>query len=412
MIAILALITVVALVGAALAVVQARAARTALRAAGAAPRQTAAAPEELEMVGRLAGDIAHDLNDLLTGITGYTELLIARIPRADPMAQDAREILTAALSAARLTKRLLALSRSQPRTEAIDVNAVVARTAGLLKGMLGDGIVVTLALGTDVTRAKAGASHVEEIVLNLALSARDSMPTGGRLTLTTRMHTRVESDAVRGPAGAYVRLIVADTGCGIPEALQSKVFEPFLATPGVGESAVGLAKVYGLVKENGGHIQVDSTAGVGTTFTVDLPATSELPAPVEAPPPAARLKVGLAPILIVEDEPRVRDLIRLVLTRAGHDVVAVAGPRDALAALKRQPEINVLLIDIVLPEMNGYDLAIEARKIAPSAQVVFVSGFACDPDRQPPGDGFLAKPFAVEELTDIVQRALAALPQS
>jgi two-component system cell cycle sensor histidine kinase/response regulator CckA len=405
-----ALITVSALAVSVVAVTRARAARAALRANEEAHRQFGPLPQNMESVGRLAGDIAHDLNDFLTAITGHTELLIAHLPSADPMRQDAHEIRRAALSAARLTKQLLALSRSQRTTlQVIDVNAVAARTAGALRGMLGEDIAVTLALGADVKRIKAGASHVEEIVLNLAINARDAMPAGGRLTLTTAMHTRLEQDAAIGPPGEYVRLIVADTGCGIPEAQQSKVFEPFFTTEGAGESAVGLAKVYGIVKENGGHIHLDSTAGVGTTFTVDLPAISESPAVVDSPPPPpARLMGGFAPILIVEDEPRIRELMRLVLVRAGHDVVAVAGPHEALAALNRQPDINLLLIDVVMPEMNGYDLAAEARRIVPGAQVIFLSGFAPDPGRQTAADGFLAKPFTAESLTDIVQLALAA----
>jgi two-component system cell cycle sensor histidine kinase/response regulator CckA len=410
MIPFLALIVVIALTVTVVAVAQARAARAALRASEEARGQVVPLPQNMESVARLAGDIAHDLNDLLTAIIGHTELLIAHLPRADPMGPDAHEVRRAALSAARLTKQLLALSRSQRTTlEVIDVNAVVAHTAGVLRGMLGDGIAVTLTLGADIKRIKAGASHVEEIVLNLALNARQAMPDGGRLTLTTTMRTGHEPDAANGSAGEYVRLIVADTGRGITEAVQAKAFEPFLATQGAAESAVGLAKVYGIVKEAGGHIRLDSTPGVGTSFTVDLPAMSESPAVLDAPPPVSRPMAGLAPILIVEDEPRVRELMRLVLIRAGYDVVAVAGPHDALAALHRQQDINLLLIDVVMPEMNGYDLAAEARKIVPGAKVVFLSGFACDPVRQPATDAFLAKPFTVESLTDIVHQALAAL---
>ena len=404
----LALIVAAALLAVAVvAVAQTRAARVALRACEETGRQSGQLPQNLERVGQLAGDIAHDLNDLLTAIIGHTELLIESLPRGDPMSPDAHEVRRAALSAARLTKQLLALSRTQRTTlEVIDVNAVVARTAGGLKGMLGEDIAITLTLGTDIKRIRAGASHLEEIVLNLALNARDAMPAGGRLTLTTAMHTRLEQGAASGPAGEYVRLIVADTGRGIPEAQQAKIFEPFFATQGGGESAVGLAKVFAIVKENGGQIHLDSTTGVGTTFTVDLPAMSQLP-PIVPPPPVLRPMTGLAPILVVEDEPRVRELMRLVLVRAGYDVVAVAGPHDALAALNRQPDIHLLLIDVVMPEMNGYDLAAEARRIVPAAKVVFLSGFACDPSRQPPTDGFLAKPFTVESLTDIVQHALA-----
>jgi two-component system cell cycle sensor histidine kinase/response regulator CckA len=398
----------------AVALARARAAGSALRASEETRRQLLHPPQNVKSMGRLAGDIAHDLNDLLTAITGHIELLIAHLPPADPLTQDAQEVRRAALSGAGLTRQLLALSRSEPTVqEVIDVNAVTARTAGVLGAMLGEDIAVTLALGADIKPIRAGASHVEEIVLNLALNARDRMATGGRLTLTTTMHNRPGQEEAARPAGEgeggreYIRLVVTDTGCAIPAALQAHVFEPFFTTEGDAESAVGLAKVDGLVREAGGHIHLDSTPGVGTTFTVDLPAISESPASFS--PPVSRLTGGIARILIVEDEPRVRELMRLVLVGAGHDVVAVAGPHEALAALNRQPDINLLMIDIVMPAMNGYELATEARKIVRGARIVFMSGFACDSGRQPATDGFLPKPFTVESLMHVVQLALAGV---
>ena len=359
--------------------------------------------DKVDALGRRAGDIAHDLNDLLTVITGHTELLIANLAEADSTIQNAYEIRGAVLSAKRLTRQLLALSRYQgPETDVIDVNAVVGHTADLLRRMLGDGISVTLALDANIKHVRASARDVEEIVLNLALNARDAMPDGGRVTLTTTMHSRQEPDAVVGPAREHVRLVIADTGRGIPEDLQSKVFEPFLTPEGAGGSAIGLAKVYRIVTQRGGHIRLDSTAGVGTTFTVDLPATAEAAVDESMP----RFIEGYTTVLVVEDDPRVRELIKLVLVRAGHEVVVSAGPHEALAALHRQTDINVLLIDVVMPEMNGYDLAAEARKLAPRAHFVFMSGFARDAVRQRATDGFLAKPFTVESLTCVIQQAL------
>ncbi|PYR30593.1 MAG: hypothetical protein DMF92_08175 [Acidobacteria bacterium] len=413
----------IALAAAVVAAVRTRTARAALLASEEKCRQLVEhAPEAatraqdqqtqqaqtIEAVGRLTGDIAHDLNNLLTAIAGYTELLITKLDQTNPMIQDAHEIRRAALGAARLTKQLVAVSRSQPATtEIIDVNAVVARTAGVLNGMLGNDIGVTLALDGDIKRVKVGARHVEEIVLNLALNARDAMPNGGRLTFTTVMHMNTGRDAAIGQAGEYVRLIVTDTGCGIPKEIQSTVFEPFLTTRGSIGSAIGLAKVHDIVKQSGGRIHLDSAAGVGTTFTVDLPATSEPSAAAHPTPSAPRLDWGS--VLIVEDEPRVRELVKVMLVRAGHDVVAAAGPHEAIALLKRPHDIKLVLIDIVLPEMNGYDLAAEVRKIAPDAHIVFMSGFACDLMRQS-ADSFLAKPFTVEALTNIVHEALAVPP--
>jgi CheY-like chemotaxis protein len=270
--------------------------------------------------------------------------------------------------------------------------------------MLGPSIAVTLALDNDIKRIKIGASHLEEIVLNLGIHARDAMPNGGRLTVATTRHITDERDAASGAPREYVRMIVADTGGGMSAAAQSRLFEPFLASADAGGSAIGLAKVDAIVKRAGGRIQVESVAGVGTTFTIDLPATSE---PAAAPDPVFVETRLMAPVLVVEDDPRVRELIRLVLVRAGHEVVAVAGPHAALA-LNRQPAISLMLVDVVMPEMDGYDLVVEGRKISPGVHVVFMSGFARDTARHPGGDGFLAKPFTVESLTGIVQEALAA----
>jgi two-component system cell cycle sensor histidine kinase/response regulator CckA len=418
-----------ALAAGVVAVTQLRAARTALGASeetrrqleatcrqfarpAHGPRSTTGAPgqevsqtRQLEAVGRLAGDIAHDLNDLLAAITGHTELLITNLQPDDPGVLDAREIGRSALSAARLTKQLQALSRNQPQhAEVVDINEVVAHTAGTLKPMLGDGIKVILALDADVKRTRVSASRVEEIVLNLALTARDAMPNGGLLTLTTTTPHQPGQGAPIELAGEYVRLIVTDTGCGIAEEIQSNVFEPFFTTQGTDDgSALSLAKVYGIVKQSGGHIHLASAVGTGSTFTVDLPSISD-PFTLDTSTPLPRIIEGYATILIVDDDPRVRDLAKLVLVRAGHDVQAVPGPHEALAALHRQPAINLLLIDVVMPEMNGFDLAAEARKIVPNVRVILMSGFACDMARQGIGDGFLAKPFTIESLTDAVEQ--------
>jgi signal transduction histidine kinase len=367
---------------------------------------------KMEAIGRLAGGIAHDFNNLLTAITGYTELVAANLALTDPMIQDVYEIRRAALSAGRLTKQLLAFSSNQRmHSEVLDVNAIVARTAGILRRTLGEDIGVTLALDPAIKPIKADAGQIEQIVLNLAVNARDAMPDGGHLTLTTTMQPCGAEHAAIAPAGDaadYVRLTIEDTGCGMSEETQSKVFEPFFTTKGTNGTGLGLATVYGIVAQSHGHIAIASTVGVGTTFTIDLPATLE---PLEAGEPAAprRHVEDYATVLIVEDDPRVRRLIEIVLRRAGHDVVSVAGPRDALAALNSQADFNLVLTDVVMPEMNGYDLAAEVRRIVPCARVVFMSGFACDIVRQPVADPFLAKPFTIESLTTAVQQALAGV---
>jgi len=398
----LSVVTFIAIAAAWGATLRARAAR---RAGDQKQVESAELTRIVEADSRLADDVAHDLNDLLTAITGHAELLIASLDASGASIQDAYAIRRAALSASRLTKPLRAMTggRRAP-TDVIDVNAVTARMVTSLQPMLGPRINVTLTLDPELQRIKVSAGHLEEIVLNLGMHARDAMPNGGHLTVTTAMHTHEERDAASGVPGEYVRIVVADTGGAISAAAQSRLFEPVVASDAAGGNVVGLAKVHAIVKQAGGQIQVDSAAGVGTTFTIDLPATSE---PVALPNGVGAETRLTAPVLVVEDEPGMRELIRLVLVRAGHEVVTVAGPRAALAALSRQPAISLMLVDVVMPEMDGYEVVAEARKISPGVHVVFISAFAPDPMRQASGDAFLAKPFTSESLTGIVTKALS-----
>jgi two-component system cell cycle sensor histidine kinase/response regulator CckA len=362
--------------------------------------------QKMEAVGRLACGIAHDFNELLTTITGYSELLITNLSGTDPNIQDVYEIRRAAVSAARLTRQLLAFGSPQrAHAEVLDLNAIVTQTAEILRRTLGENIGVTLALDPGIPRIKADAGQLEQIVVNLAINARDAMPNGGHLTFTTSPYV-ADRDAT-GFAREYVRLTVADTGCGIPQETRSKVFDPFFTTKGAAGTGLGLAMVYGIVTQNGGRIDLDSTVGVGTTFSIDLPATSDASpiAALSASPP--RFVDGYASVLIVEDDPGVRQIVEIVLRRAGHEVVAVEGPHEALAFLNGQSNINLVLIDVVMPDMNGYELAAEIKKIAPGARIVFMSGYAPDTGRQPVDDNFLAKPFTTESLTHVVRHAMA-----
>jgi two-component system cell cycle sensor histidine kinase/response regulator CckA len=362
--------------------------------------------QKMEAVGRLACGIAHDFNNLLTAITGYAELVIGNLADTDPMIQDVYEIRRAALSAARMTKQLLAFSSPQhAHTEVLDLNVVVARTAGILRRTLGENVGVTLALDPAIPRIKADAGQLEQVILNLVVNARDAMPDGGHLTVTTSLYAGHRGPAI-GCARGYVRLSVADTGCGIPEETRSKVFEPFFTTKGDAGTGLGLATVYGIVTQNAGQIGLESAVGIGTTFTIDLPATAEAAPVAELGAFPPRVADAYAKVLIVEDDPRVRQIIEIALRRAGHDVVAVEGPQEALVVLNGRSDINLVLTDVVMPGMNGYDLATEVKKVAPGARIVFMSGYAHDPVRQP-RDGFLAKPFTVESLTHVVQHAMA-----
>lgn len=402
-IALLGAVTSIAIAAAYVATLRARAARAALRARDQERGKSVELARTLEADSRLAGDVAHDLNDLLTAITGHTELLITSLDPSGTSIQDAYEIRRAALSAARLTKPLRTLSGGhRAPTDVIDVNAAAARAAEGLRQILGPNIEVTLALDHDIKRVRIAAYHLEEIVLNLGIHARDAMPHGGCLTVATAMHDG--RDAASGAPSEYVRIVVTDTGNGMSADAHARLFEPLFASEDAGGNAVGLAKVDAIVKQAGGRIEVDSAAGVGTTFTIDLPATSQPAAVPDRALPQTRLPGA---VLVVEDEPGMRELIRLVLVRAGHEVVTVAGPHAALAVLNRQSAISLMLVDIVMPEMDGYDLVAEARKISPAVHVVFMSAFAPDPTRRPSGDGFLAKPFTSESLIDIVEKALS-----
>jgi signal transduction histidine kinase/CheY-like chemotaxis protein len=376
-----------------------RAAKAALHACEAKHRESVERERRMESTNQMAGDVAHDLNDLLTAIAGHTELLMAGMAPSASGLQEAREIRDAALRAARLTRPLRGLNA----TTVVDVNAVTAHAMKSVEQMLGPNIHVVLALGGDVKRIRIGATHLEERLLNLAIRARDAMPNGGRLTVTTTMHShdRHHPEGV-GPS-QQVRLVVADTGDAISAEKRAQLFEPFFAGEDDSTSAMALAKVNAIVRQARGRIQVEPAPGGGTAFTIDLPATSEAAAGAMVAATAARVT---PPVLVVEDEPGLRELIKVVLARAGHEVVAVAGPHAALAALNRQPAIKLALMDVVMPEMDGYDLATEARKISPGIHVVFMSAFAHDSARHPGGDAFLAKPFTVESLTGTVREAL------
>jgi len=380
----------VALLGAVTAIAMAYAAA---RRAGATRRtaelklaDSVALVSAMEVDRRRVDDIAHDLSDLLTAVVGHTELLIAGLDPGGAGMQEARETRRTVLSAARLTKSLRALGGStRVSTDVIDVNAVAARVVASLRSMLGPHIEITLSLDHGIRRVRFGAQHLEEILLNLCIHARDAMPGGGRLSVATAMHRPDARDPATGTRQEYVRLVVADTG-----------------THGSGRGGATLGKMDAIVEQAGGRVHVGTTAGAGATFTIDLPATEE-PAGAAAAetPPAVSL-------LVVEDEPALRDLIRRVLTRAGHEVVTAPGARAALAELTRQPAISLLLVDIVMPDMDGYEVAVEARKISPRIRVVFTSAFAPDPARHPSGAAFLAKPFTNESLTSIVEHELAS----
>jgi two-component system cell cycle sensor histidine kinase/response regulator CckA len=383
----LVVVAAAAIVAAGIAIGWGRAARAARRTDKARYDQRV---DALEAGSRLAADLAHDLDNLLTAVVGQAELLMAGADPSAAQSQGALEIRDAALKAARLTRPLRSVGGSRASsTDVIDVNDVITTAAGFLRRKLGPGIEVKLMLDPAIKPIRIGAGRLDALVLTLGIRAGETMPDGGRLTIATAVDARGGRHQVDGGAlPEYTRLIMTNNGVGL------------VTSP---------ASVVEIVNDAGGRILVESPDGTGTTFTIDLPATSELVAPIRAA--AADLR-SRPPVLVVEDEPGVRELITVVLARAGHEVVAVDGPHAALAALHRQPMISLMLVDVIMPEMDGYDFVAEARKSAPGVQVIFMSSFAPDASRQAARDRFLAKPFNVEQLTALVNETLAEAPRA
>lgn len=369
--------------------------------------------QKMEAIGRLAGGVAHDFNNLLTSILSHSELLLGQLPDGSAR-EDVETIRQTAERGAALTRQLLAFSRMQrvePRL--VDLNAVVLEAQRLLRRALGDPITLEISLST-IGSVLADPGQLGQVLVNLALNARDAMPDGGTLTIATH-ETRVnESLAAQHsglPPGVYVTLTVADTGVGIPTEDQARIFEPFFTTKPTGQgTGLGLATVYGLVKQWGGYTAVESAPGSGTAFTIYLPR-QEGTQPVETGEAVRPLPRGTETVLIVEDEATVRRSVRRLLTRHGYTVLEARHGADALRIIQDSAApIALVLTDLVMPEMTGRELiaALKARPGTP--KMLVMSGYE-DPavmpgDPLPAGTTFLAKPFTSEALLEAVRAVL------
>ncbi|MCS7314132.1 MAG: PAS domain S-box protein [Bryobacterales bacterium] len=367
--------------------------------------------QKMEALGRLAGGVAHDFNNLLTIISGYGELLLAQVE--EPLREDVRAILESAERATAVTRQLLALSRrqaSQPRV--VDLNAIIRGMEKIIRRALGEHIALELSLRSSLWPIKADPSQLEQILLNLAVNARDAMPQGGRLVIATTNCARTETAALGLPPGHYVRLTVRDTGEGLDPETCRRIFEPFFSTkPTDKGTGLGLAIVYGIVKQGGGEIFVDSRRGEGTVFTIYLPRASGIPeshvAPAPAPPKAERGET----ILLVEDEDAVRRLVRDMLVRHGYAVLEAADGERALQLFERHAErIALLLTDVVMPGMSGRELAARVRARRPELKVVYMSGYTGDALGErggpEPGITLIQKPFTPRTLLRRLREAL------
>jgi len=371
--------------------------------------------QKMEAIGRLAGGVAHDFNNLLTAILGSADLLLDTLPPGEEAREEAGEIRAAGERAADLTRQLLAFSRQQvlePRV--LDVNTVLTGMEGLLRRLVGEDVDLRIVTGVPLGATRADRTQLEQVLLNLAVNARDAMPEGGKLTLETadvdfepatlRRHSGVEP-------GRYVMIAVTDTGAGMDAATRERIFEPFFTTKAQGKgTGLGLATVYGIVRQSGGFIWVYSEPGQGSTFKVYLPRVD---APVEAaePPRRAPARLGTETVLLVEDETVVRTLARKVLTANGYTVLPAAGGREALALVAGHAgPINLLLTDVVMPEMSGRQLAEELRARFPALPVLYMSGYSDEAVVRhgvvDVGSSYIQKPFTPDSLARKVRGVL------
>jgi two-component system cell cycle sensor histidine kinase/response regulator CckA len=371
---------------------------------------------KMEAVGQLAGGIAHDFNNLMTIVRGYTDLVLAEPATSGDVRDDLSEVRNAADRATLLTQQLLAFSRQQVlQPKLVDINAIVAPFVPMLRRLIGETIEVEFVPGTEVPAVRVDPTQLEQVVMNLAINARDAMPLGGRLILETSQVT-FDGSTVEAPApGTFVVLAVSDTGVGMDEATRQRIFEPFFTTKEVGRgTGLGLATVYGIVSQSGGHVSVYSEGGHGSVFKVYLPgvtaASTSSPDLPESPLASPALVSAL--ILLVEDEPAVRALMKTVLTRRGYRVIEAATPEAALwIAQNDTPAIDLLLTDVVMPGMTGPEMARRLLAWYPSLRVMYSSGYTeravRSEDLIATGATFLAKPFTADQLRRAVGQALA-----
>lgn len=371
--------------------------------------------QKMDAVGQLAGGVAHDFNNLLTAIRGFSDILARSVEPGDPRRKDIGEILKATERAAALTRQLLAFSKRQVlHLEPLDLNRVVEDMVKIVRRLLGDSITVEARLERDLWTVRGDPGQLEQVLLNLALNARDAMPRGGKMRIATRNSDApppAVGDGAR-PSGRFVVLEVSDTGSGMSDETRSRVFEPFFTTKDPnGRSGLGLATVYGIITQSGGHVAVDSTLGEGTTFTIHLPGTAPESGDSRGASKTPHSSTGNV-ILIAEDNEGVRALTVRLLADAGYKVVEGCDGVDALETLRALPEpVDLLITDVMMPRMNGPELAAQFQRIQPGTPVLLMSGFMDEESvrrtfAEP--DAVLPKPFTAEALLTRVRDLIAA----
>jgi two-component system cell cycle sensor histidine kinase/response regulator CckA len=373
--------------------------------------------QKMEAVGRLAGGVAHDFNNLLTAILGYSEILLSQLRPDSEEHEAAAEIQNAGRRAAELTGQLLAFGRKQQlRPEVVDLNGIVSGLESMLGRLIGEQIDFQVRLDSDIGAVSADVTQLEQVIVNLVVNARDALRMGGVLQVSTGETTLTETDRIdfpEGHAGRFVRLSVSDTGEGMDVATQEQIFEPFFTRKSEeGGTGLGLATVFGIVRQSGGTIRVQSAPGSGSTFDVLLPRVDPAPAVVSdapTPPPPVEERNRSWTILLVADDAAVLKLARTALESAGHTMLAaISGEEGEKIARDHPGRIDLLLTDVVMRGMTGIELAERIASERPEMVVVYMSGYAkrtaSEVQSLPRGAHFLAKPFTANRLLEIIQR--------
>jgi nitrogen-specific signal transduction histidine kinase/ActR/RegA family two-component response regulator len=373
--------------------------------------------QKMGAIGMLAGGVAHDFNNLLTIITGYTQLILNGLPETDPNRHSAEQILKAGERAAELTQQLLVFSRRQTlQAKVLDLNQMVTSLGSMLRRLIGEDVELHLSLGSELGRVSADPGQIEQVLLNLAVNSRDAMPAGGILTIETANVDLGADYIARHIAvkpGRYVMLAVGDTGVGMDERTRAHAFEPFFTTKEAGRgTGLGLATVFGIVKQSGGSVDVYSEVNQGTTIRIYMPSIDRA-VPMESIEAKARPRRGSETIVLAEDEDMVRSLVKETLEREGYRVLAASNAAEAqrLVEESRRP-IQLLITDVVMPKMSGRELAQRVSALHPDIRVLYMSGYT---DAAVVGSGilqkdvaFLQKPFTPAALSHKVREVLEA----
>jgi two-component system, cell cycle sensor histidine kinase and response regulator CckA len=406
-------------VGVAMDITERKLAEEKLRAAEEKMRQS----HKMEVVGRMAGAIAHDVNNLLTAVSGYSEILLGRLEKKDPSRHYVEEIKKAGDHAGAVARQLKAFSRKQvPAPSVLSLNDILADLQKLIRRLLGEGISLKLECAENLPTIEADAGQVGQVLMNLLFNARDAMPAGGGLTIATfdAVVDKAMGDFILEPApGTYACLQVKDTGCGMGREVLSHLGQPFFTTKDNSHAmGLGLATVYGILSQYGGGIRVESEEGKGSTFQIFFAKTGVDWAAVQEAVPQLRGSASeRETILLVEDDESIRKLVKQVLTAEGYRLLEASGARDALRVHEQhRDEIRLLLTDVVMPGISGRELAKTLHDLWPDLKIIFMSGFTDDDTLRKGLESaqarFLGKPFTPSQLLEMVREALQAHPKS